>query len=819
MKQIRHAILALTLLGVGIPTAIFGASAARFVPAAPLAGRCSANLASPDQQGPYTADYFSPEFDWAPRTLAPVTIYVAAYAPKSDDQAPTITDGKVLYGAQLGAPPNGDGGAWSISSTPTQIVPGHLSTLYCYTATWTVPSATGAYYLALTFHFQNFTVLGYYVNETVDAAPQTFTGHWHWRTTLTGIGAQNPDNNGYNLLNPRIGGNTITAQTTFYFDGNPAATRLAPGSPRSTSYIDGGMVNQREQGADNVFHIPPKSVYVPYLAPGHVHSDNAGDPAPYIADQGGPQETVAVSVDLCDGVVLPCLVGNHAYRYRVVVTEQVVLQSTSPASSYIYAGSYVVDNAFNGYAAGYGYGANVGEGQGFLFYANPGVPIAAGRPRDPTVLDAHWDPVDPSAYDSHTTVTYNLSVCPATSSPAPIDPCHHFNGLSTPSYGNLALTQGAYTARVQAVFTVQGATGPYQIDSEVQNGRWSVSLSPTATPVPPTPVPPTPVPPTPVPPTATPTPVPTDTPTPVPPTATPTPARGAATLAQTVVPYAWVRVYRDEDPAAPDRLYASTWGRNPDPTTFYWPAGRPLHLLPAIDEDPAGARLTIDDLGNGASAVLYPQGVTAIDYTLLDAGALGSSHCPPIGRTARTLTYAHDPRYPAQVDPFSPRVALVWAPDDLAGSLPPTTLRCDVAPLLRASGPAALSYRVHERLVFAARFADLALAVGGVGDCAAHLAPLPTAIPFSDEPGVPAPAPAFASARAPMGPCAGGDVGLAAARQALDHWRTELHLADPDGAITDLTYTAAGTLLRIAVTVERTVTLRYHLLVSREVSP
>jgi len=800
--------LTLALFGGGIPTAIFAASAAAHVTTAPAAGACSANLASPNQQGPYTADYFSPEFDWAPRTPNPVTIYVAVYAPKGDTQAPTITDEKVLYGDQLSVPR--DGGLWSIRPNPAQVVHGSASMLYCYTATWTVPSATGTYYLALTFHFQNFTVLGYYVNETVDAAPQTFTGHWHWQTTLTDIGAQNPDNNGYNLLNPRIGANTITAQTIFYFDGNPAATRLAPGSPRSTSYVDGGMVNQREQGADNVFHIPPKSVYVPYLAPGHVHSDNTGDPAPYIADQGGPQENVGVSVDLCDGVVLPCVVGSHAYRYRVVVTEPVVLRSNSPASSYIYAGSYVVDNAFNGYAASYGYGANVGEGQGFLFYANPGVPVAVDRPRDPTVLDVHWDPVDPSAYDSHTTVTYNLSVCPAASLPAPVDPCHHFDGLSTPSYTNLTLTQGAYTAQVQAVFTIQGATGPYQIDSEVQTGRWSVSLSPTATAVPLTATP-----------ISTPTPVPTDTPTPVPSTATPTPtpARGAATLAQTVVPYAWVRVYRDEDAVASDRLYASTWGRNPDPAMFYWPAGRPLHLLPAIDEDPARVRLAIDDLGNGASAVLYPQDVTAIDYTLLDAGALGSSHCPPTGYAARPFTYAHDPRYPAQVNPFSPRVALVWAPDDLAGTLPPTTLRCDVAPLLRASGPAALAYRVRERLVFAARFADPAPAVGSVRDCAAYLAPIPAATPFSDEPTVPAPAPAFASAWAPVGPCAGGDVGLAATHQVLDHWRTELHLTDPDGAITDLTYTAAGTLVRITVMVERTVTLRYHLLMSREVAP
>jgi len=323
------------------------------------------------------------------------------------------------------------------------------------------------------------------------------------------------------------------------------------------------------------------------------------------------------------------------------------------------------------------------------------------------------------------------------------------------------------------------------------------------------------------PPTDTPAPAPTDTPTPVPPTATPPAARGAATLAQTVVPYAWVRSSHTEDPATADRLYASSWGHNPDPGTFYWPMGRPLHLLPAVDEDPAEAHLTIEDLGAESSAVLYPQSVTATDYTLLDAGALGSSRCTPTGSAAQSHPYAHDARYPAEVDPFSPRVALVWAPAGLAGAMPATTTRCDVAPLLGAmvTGPVTLTYRVHETLVFAARFATAVPPVGAIYDCADQLAALPAATPFSTEPGVPAPAPAVAQGRAPVGLCAADAVGLGAARDALDHWRTEVTLADPDGAITGLTYTATGALVRISVTIERTMALRYHLLVSREVLP
>ena len=46
-----------------------------------------------------------------------------------------------------------------------------------------------------------------------------------------------------------------------------------------------------------------------------------------------------------------------------------------------------------------------------------------------------------------------------------------------------------------------------------------------------------------------------------------------------------------------------------------------------------------------------------------------------------------------------------------------------------------------------------------------------------------------------------------------------MRLADPDGTITDVAYTATGTLVRITVTVERTLTLRYHLLARREVLP
>lgn len=801
MRGVRRTMLMLMLLGLGVPTAIFAASTVTRVPAAVTPAGCSAHLASPDQQGPYTADYFSPQADWTPRDPNPVVIHIAAYAPNHDTEAPTITDEKVLFGDRLVSPL--DGGSWSIDPTPTQVVRGQLSTLYCYTARWTVPSAIGAYYLALTFHFQNFTVLGYYVNETVDAAPQTLTGLWHWQTTLTGMGAQNLDNNGYNLLDPHISGNTITAQTVFYFDGNPAATRLSPGSPRSTSYIDGGMVNQREQGTNNIFHILPKTVYVPYLAPGQAHSDNSRDPVQYSAEQGGPSQDVAVSVDACVGAIVPCAVGGHSYKYRVVVTEPVVLRAGSPATSFVYAGSYVVDNAFNGYAEGYGYGANVGEGQGFLFYANPGIPGGDRDPRAPTLVNVHWAPVDPSTYDTHTTLTYNLDVCPPPS-PAPVDPCQHYTALSNPSDNGLAEPGDVYTATVQAIFM----NGAYEIDSERMSGPLpppasGAALTPTPTPPPFTDTA------TPVPPTAT----------PVPPTATPTPARAVAVLAQDAHPYAWVRAAHAEDATASDGLYATTW--NVTPTDLYWPVGRPLHLLPALDTHTLDARLILTDQGNGAVATLLPTSVQATGYTVDELGAAGGQGCGPAFGGMRA--YDQDSHYPGEVSPFSPRMAVVWSPAGVAGSPATGTTRCDLAAALHAGVPLQVRYSVTERLVFTARFPDppSAALAGTSADCTGNLAPDALAAPVSRELGVPAPAPAFATPGPVVrGACPGGGVGLAAARAAVTSAASAFTVSNPDMRIASVTATApAPTVLTIVINVTRDLALRVHLLVPREVAP
>lgn len=511
--------------------------------------------------------------------------------------------------------------------------------------------------------------------------------------------------------------------------------------------------------------------------------------------------------------------GGHTYRYHVEVDEPFYLRSGS--TTFVHVGSYVLDNGLTGPVGAQGNADNLGEGQGFRFYANPPAPHAPSTAISTTSTTAD---VSLSGYDIAPSGAVELPNGGAMSWRYEL----HLYRARCPSLSDLsACTIGAEvsgsphrTAAVPAIWAGLPAgssdTGTcywpqVRIDYVVAG---ALHLSSEAVPT-------------------------GDNPgdynnvfclkiaaafataTPLPPTATPTPARGAATLAQTVVPYAWVRTFHSEDPAAQDRLYASTWRQNPDPATFYWPVGRPLHLLPAVDENPTEALLTIHDLGNGGSAALYPRSVVSTDYTLLDAGALGGSHCVPSGYGARQQPYLHDPRYPAAIDPFSPRIVLVWAPAGLAGTLPATTVRCDLAPLLGAgaSGPSTLSYRIHERLAFAARFSAAPPRLGGATDCAGELAPLPAATPFSAEPGVPAPPPAFTGAQAPTGPCPGGDVGLVAAIDALDRWPTQVSLSGPGGAITGLSYTVAGTLVQISVTVERTVALRYHLLVSREVQP
>ena len=787
-------------------------------------------LAAPGDPGygPYSADYYAPQFSYGLRK--PVHLIFAAYTPLGDT-APAVISFQVLKSdfQPLNDQP------YSVKATgcqQDQTGAQATTTLFTYDADWTTPSAAnkqGAYYLAVSFEYADGTLVEYFANVTVRDPPKTISGGAiHWQTWLSGIGYQQA-NAAYNLFSTDAS-NTVTAHTSFYFDADPAAMcasmKCAPGSD-STTFIQGGMDNNLEGGSVFLLNSPP---HVPLYRDGWPRQAQRFT---FTQNLGG------ISVDDTGTVFIEhgsYPLGGHVYYYHIEVDEPFLLRSGSV--TFVHVGSYVLDNGITGPAGWQGAADNLGEGQGVRFYANPSAPeppattLTVSAPSADVTL-ARYDVISSGAveppnggamawqYEMHLykvqcPSTSDLSMC-AVGTEVEGSP-HRTTSTSDTWIGLPSGTTGTgdcYWPQLRVNYVVKGQL---HLSSDFVPAGYNPGdynnvfcLKQAATPATDTPTPA---------PSNTPTPTPTNTATSVPPTATPTPVRGDAVLVQTVVPYAWVRSAHAEDSAAQNRLYASSWGHNPDPSTFYWPAGRPLHLLPAVDENPAKAHLTVDDLGSGGSATLYPASATTTDYTLLDVGALGTSHCLPTG-AAQTIFYDHDSRYPAEVDPFSPRIVLVWAPTGLAGTLPPTTIRCDVAPLLdgAASDPATLTYRIHETLVFAARFAASAPAVGGVADCADQLASLPAATPFSAEPGIPAPAPAFTSAQAPPGPCAATTVGLAAARQALDHWRTEMTLADPAGAISDVAYTATGTLLRITITVERTVALQYHLLVSREVVP
>ncbi len=795
----------------------------------PSAATCQiGNLAAPGDPGygPYSADYYSPQFSFGYNK--PVHLTFAAYAPV-DDTPPTVVSYQVLRSdfSPMATQP------YTVKATGCQQNQGgsHPTTsLFTYSADWTTPAKNGIYYLSVSFQFADGTLVEYFANISVRPSAETITGGAiHWETWLSGIGYQQA-NAAYNLFSTGAS-NTVTAHTSFYFDANPAAicaaATCAPGSD-ATTFIQGGMDNNLEGGSVFLLDTPPS---VPFYKDGWPRQAR---PFTFSQDLGGVRVDDTGTVSIERGAYT---LGRHTYRYHVEVDEPFLLRSGGV--TFVHVGSYVLDNGITGPAGWQGSADNLGEGQGFRFYVNPSTPeppattlTVSSAAGDVTL--ARYDVIPSGAveppnggamawqYEMH---LYKVQ-CPSTSDlsactvGAEVAGSPHRTTATSDTWTGLPAgatgTGDCYWPQLRVIYIVKDQLHlPSDLVPAGYNpGDYNNVFCLKQRAAPPTEIPI-------AAPTDTAIPAPTHTATPVPPTATPTPARGDATLAQTVVPYAWVRSAHAEDPAAEDRLYASPWGHNPDPSTFYWPVGRPLHLLPAVDENPVEARLTIDDLGNGGSAVLYPESVTATDYTLLDAGALGSSPCFPSGSAARPHSYAHDPRYPAEVDPFSRRVALVWAPATLAGTLPATTIRCDVAPLLDgvASGPTTLTYRIHETLIFAARFASPATSASGVANCVDQLAPLPAATPFSAELGVPAPAPAFTAAQAPAGPCAATAVGLAAARQALDHWRTEVSLADPAGAITNVAYTATGTLVRITITVERTVALHYHLLVSREVAP
>lgn len=831
----------------------------------------STHLAAPRYQGPDTVDYFVEENVLTATGTA--SIHLGAYAAPGLGE-PHVVATRVLDSHYNALTRPNDSGMWHVASDPCypdpsnhRPLPGGRSDLYYFEGTWTAPDRPGSYELAVTFVFADSRVVTYLVNMFVVPRdmrhPPSFNTYIRDAVELRGLSEtmQNIDNNAYNLdaIPDRL-----DLVTTYYFQGNPAP-RIGQ-SKMANAMLDPTVARQdvfqnTGQGLlDNRITLPPSgsTSHFPYQQQ-FIAADGT------IGALGQPGSVTVEPYAMPAGVV-----SDQSYTYRVVLNEPVTARMAD-GDYLLKVGDYAVDNGFFGPVAdGRGtYGVNFGDGKGVTFYADPGRAIIDATRQhcdgDATRSCIYWDAVNPAAVGDRTAIRYHLTLVendiPKGEIPAVI------TVTSTTPWADLdpralGMANGArYAVTVQAEFQISSDDGTLAppIWSDAMASTISIptaaiaSSSPTAAPTTPpasptttsTPTSPvdtstptaivptltataTPISPTatatPISPTATATPQPpTSTATPLPPTATATstPAVGAAVLAQTVVPYTWVRTYHGEDGGASDRLYASSGQHNADPSTFYWSVGRPLHLLPAVDENPSEDRLTIDDLGNGASTVLYPRSVVATDYTVLDAGAFGSSHCVPAGYAAQPHAYAHDAHYPSEVDPFSPRIVLVWASAALAGTLPHTTMRCDPTPFLAAgrSGPVAISYRVREGLVFDARFATLPPRLGGTRDCASQLASVPVAVPFSSEPAVPAPQPAFGPARAPVGPCPGGDVGLAAVRQALAHWRTEFKVADPNGSISGVTYGATGPIMHIDVSVERIVALHYYLLFRREVLP
>jgi len=574
--------------------------------------------------------------------------------------------------------------------------PNQTTSLFTYSADWTTPPdprQQGSYYLAVSFQFADGTLVESFANISVRPSAETITGGAiHWETTLSGIGYQQA-NAAYNLFSTDAS-NTVVAHTSFYFDANPAAVcaqaRCTPGSA-STTFIQGGMDNNLEGGNVFLLDTPP---HVPFYKDGW---GRQAEQFTFTQDLGGVRIDDTGTLFVEHGSYT---LGGHTYQYHVEVDEPFLLRSGGV--TFVHVGSYVLDNGLTGPAGWQGAADNLGEGQGFRFYVNPSTPeppattltvssatgdvtlsrydvIPSGAVEPPNGGAMAWQ-YEMHLYKVQCASTSDLSACTVGAEVAGSP--HRTTATSDTWTGLPAGTTGTdacYWPQLRVNYIVKGQL---HLSSDLVPAGYNpgdynnvfclkqASAPPTGTATPAPTVTATPAP------TVTATPAPANTATPVPPTATPTPARGDATLAQTVMPYAWVRSAHAEDPAAQDRLYASSWEHNPDPSTFYWPVGRPLHLLPAVDENPAEAHLTIDDLGNGGSAVLYPESVTATDYSVLDAGALGSSPCLPSGAAAQSYAYTHDPRYPAEVDPFSPRIALVWAPATLAGSLPATTIRC-----------------------------------------------------------------------------------------------------------------------------------------------
>jgi hypothetical protein len=506
---------------------------------------------------------------------------------------------------------------------------------------------------------------------------------------------------------------------------------------------------------------------VPYLGPRQTF---ASLPFGYTQQIGGQPLTGAVTVETGHWTF-----GVVQYSYRVTITEPVILRAGT--SSYVFAGSYVVDNGFSGPIAGDGYGDNLGEGKGFRFYANPAGPRGTPISSDAAQLSAY--PVNESVLnpDGHTAVSYTISVFPQ----GGIRPVHT-RRTTRPTVDVNGLAPGTYVAYAVATFQLTGVGGQrLTITSDgVPGSPFTIRATPAAAQ--------------------------TDRPTPVPPTATLIVPRGAATAAVTPGAYAWIKTSHAEDAAAQD-LFIATTQHTDNPAHFFWQIGRPLHLLPAVSAHAQDTTLILIDVHRGTEAVLHPLSIHNDWYEVT-----GTS--PACGFVPhRQSAYGTSPFYPGEVDPTSTRpLTIVWVPTTVSGQVPISTIRCAVDQVTAAtgSGTMALTYTVQQRLTFEATFG----AAAPLGGCAMVVPTPAPAPPTGGDP--PAPPPAFATPGLVPATCDAGDVGLRAAKDALEHLRAIDGAALIGPPVLKRQVDAHGhPVLHVELVVQRPLVLTYTLLMRR----
>lgn len=775
-----------TFLVVGLCLALSLLEPVRVPVASAYVGDCHVGtLATPDEYGKYSADYFLPR---AALTGQPYNFTLAVYGPDHvpEGQIPT-TENTVVLNSQYQPVIDRTGNPLTWDAAPDGCEQeGTHSHMYRFAGHWAGAPLAGPYILAVRFRFPsgetgNGVTVDFFVNlQVFDASPPTFS-LTHWETRLDGLPDQNPTNNAYNL---DTASEQARASTIFYFKGNPNVD--------GTSFVDGGMVSS----------IADASSDSPFVVGGNIPVSQRS--FPYVQAQGGGPQTGTLSTQHVVQTV-----GGQSYSWEVRVAEP--LQVHTGRDYHLKVGSYVIDNGFTGNVLGDGSATNIGEGRGFTFYADPGIPTVPSD-ADPNNATISWTPVNPATWDPATTrLSYSLTLCPPNATTR--TDCILQQKLTAPSY-TASLSPGVpYDASLTALFSQGPPNDPVIIESDTRHTTLEVDgprLAPTATPTPP-----------PASPTATATAVP-PTATPLP-TATPTVGPADGTLSSVATPYAWISGAL-LPAGTPDPLLPTT-RNNRDSAHFDWPAGVELRVLPALSEHSDEAKLYLHD-PNGATALAYPDTVESITYTVT-GGPCGT------GTLSAGGSYPHDEhRYLGEVAPIAGATALpgafnlVWltGPTPTAGTHDAAI--CSVDDYLRhASGRALppdlpITYTVVQRLHFTLVFHDTARGMAATP----AVCPLLPAYPEAAA----TPGPAFSGDPAPLrgttaGACDAGDVRLLTVQKALAAGRIA-----HDGSLDSSTVWGSPrarpngdgtTTLDVAFQMTRSLSLGYHLVMLHEVAP